>query len=153
MNIPTYNISLAKVESCYDELLPLIKSHFNEISYHSYSGFELNPNKQMYIDCEKHGNLKLFIVKSGGNIIGYSAYFLNRHPHVNILQAYQDAIYLSPDYRKFGIGTALIQFADNLFKQLGVSVVFNAISDRLDFSKSLMPLGYKLVDKLYARRL
>lgn len=152
MNIPEFEISLVSVESHFDDILPLIKSHFQEVSYYSDS-FPLNVNKEMYLSLDRKEAMKLFVVKSGGKCVGYSSYYLMKHPHVNILQAHQDAIYLSPDYRKHGIGKMLIQFADNLFKNLGVSVVFNAVTSKVDFSEMLLSMGYKKAEQLYAKRL
>lgn len=152
VNIPEFEISLVSVESHFDDILPLIKSHFQEVSYYSKS-FPLNVNKEMYLGLDKTDSMRLFVVKSKGKCIGYSSYYLMRHPHVNILQAHQDAIYLSPDYRKHGIGKMLIQFADNLFKQLGVSVVFNSVTTKVDFSEMLLSMGYERAEQLYARKL
>lgn len=152
MNTPEFQISLVSVESYFDEILPLIKSHFHEVSYYS-KDFQLNVNKDMYLSLDKKDAMKLFVVKSKGKCIGYSSYYLMKHPHVNILQAHQDAIYLRPDYRKHGIGKMLIQFADNLFKQLGVSVVFNTVTTKVDFSEMLLSMGYERAEQLYARRL
>lgn len=148
---PDYQISLVSFESHFDQMLPLMQSHFNEISYHT--DYEFAPNKALYIEAEKHGKMKLFVVKSGGDLIGYSTYFINKHNHVAILQAHQDSIYLKPDYRRHGIGKVLMQFAENIFKSLGVSVVFVSVSDKYDYSDMLIPMGYKSVEKLYARSL
>lgn len=128
-----------------------MQSHFNEISYHT--DYEFAPNKSLYIEAEKLGKMKLFVVKSGDSLIGYSTYFINKHNHVAILQAHQDSIYLRPDYRRYGIGKSLMQFAESIFKNLGVSVVFVSVSDKYDYSNMLTSIGYKSVEKLYARSL
>jgi GNAT superfamily N-acetyltransferase len=151
VEIPDVSISLVSVASVFDELMPLIKSHFLEVSYHNQ--FELDVSREFYDKMDESGRLKLFVVRHNDKIVGYSSYFLNRHPHVNIIQAYQDTIYLSPDYRGLSIGHKLIEFADSLFKDMGVSIVFNAVSEKVDFSKLLTSMNYQLVDKLYARRL
>lgn len=148
---PDYQISLVSFESHFDQMLPLMQSHFNEISYHT--DYEFAPNKSLYVEAEKQGKMKLFVVKSGDSLIGYSTYFINKHNHVAILQAHQDSIYLKPDYRRHGIGKVLMQFAENIFKSLGVSVVFVSVSDKYDYSDMLIPMGYKSVEKLYARSL
>lgn len=148
---PDYQISLVSFESHFDQMLPLMQSHFNEISYHT--DYEFAPNKNLYVEAEKQGKMKLFVVKSGDSLIGYSTYFINKHNHVAILQAHQDSIYLKPDYRRHGIGKVLMQFAENIFRSLGVSVVFVSVSDKYDYSDMLIPMGYKSVEKLYARSL
>ncbi len=146
-----YQVSLVSFESHFDQMLPLMQSHFNEISYHT--DYEFAPNKSLYIEAEKQGKMKLFVVKSGDSLIGYSTYFINKHNHVAILQAHQDSIYLKPDYRRHGIGKVLMQFAENIFRSLGVSVVFVSVSDKYDYSDMLIPMGYKSVEKVYARSL
>lgn len=138
-------------ESAWDELLPLIKSHFNEISYHQDIG--ISPDKSMYIAACNGGFYKLFTVRDGKNLIGYAGYFLQRHPHVNAIQANSDLIYIRPDYRGHGAGKNLIQFADTFLKTCGVSIVYLSISEKMDFSKMIEPMGYLPVDRSYARRL
>lgn len=132
-------------------MVPLMQSHFNEISPHSE--FEFNLKRKIYIDLEAVGKAKLFAVFSNKVMIGYSVYFIQTHNHVDILQAHQDAIYLDPSYRGIGVGEALITFADISLKAMGVQMVFVSVSDKLDYSKTLIPLGYKSIERLYARRL
>lgn len=151
VNISAYSFHLVSIKEYLDQIMTLIRSHFNEISYHT--DFELDVNKDFYFDMEDMGSLKLFIVKFKDQIVGYSTYFIARHNHCKIIQAHQDAIYLSPDFRKLGLGYKLINYADELFKGMGVSVVFQAMSSKYNFENTLNKLDYKLVDKLYARRL
>lgn len=151
VNNSDYSIHLVSIREYLDQIMPLIKSHFNEISYHTE--FELDVNKEFYFKTEDSGSLKLFIVKFKDSIIGYASYFVARHNHCKIIQAHQDAIYIRPDFRKIGLGYKLMSFADDVFKSMGVSVVFQAMSSKYDFEKTLNNLDYKLVDKLYARRL
>ena len=151
MSLSGIEFKLSKVSDIWDQLMPLIRSHFLEVSYHT--DWELDVDKKRYEMLDQAGNYKLFTVWHEGNLVGYAGYFINRHTHVNILQAYQDLIYLRPDYRKLNLGAQLIEFADSLFKNLGVSSVFCAVTEKIDYSKTLTPMGYKLVDRLYARRL
>lgn len=142
---------MEKVKSAWKDIEPLARSHFLEISTHS--DWEFSPDIAMYERLESNGSLKLFTVRHGSRLVGYASYLIYRHPHANVMQAYQDAIYLSPDYRRSGLGKELIEFADSMFKNLGVGIVFAAVTERVDYSKTLLPMGYKLVDRLYARRL
>lgn len=146
-----YSVVEASIKDHFDEVLPLIKSHFNEISYHNNFGFNLD--KEFYIKSNELGSIKFFILKDGDKIVGYSSYFLHIHSHCGIVQATQDALYVSPDYRKLGLGSKLIEYADKVLKDMKVSVVFQCVSKKNDFSNSLNKLGYELVDYLYARRL
>jgi GNAT superfamily N-acetyltransferase len=147
-----YNLNHESVESAWECLGPLNKSHHLELSYHS--DFKFEPDKTSYIAADKAGVYKLFTVRVKGELIGYAGYFLMRHPHVmSIVQANSDVIYVRPDYRKLGIGRALLEFADKQLKTMGVSIVYLTLSERLDFSPLITPMGYKPVDRSYARRL
>ena len=148
---PQVSISTVSVASVYDELLPLMRSHFNEISVHSDFGFDVD--KELYSKLDEADRIRVFLARHGSEAIGYSCYFVNKHPHANVIQAYQDAIYLRPDYRRLGVGHDLIEFADNYFKDIGVGIVMSAVSTKVDFSKTLLKMNYQLVDRLYARRL
>ena len=151
MSLSGIEFKLSKLAEVWDDLSSLTYSHFLEISYHVDWKFELD--KAMYLAADSAGRYKIFTVWHNGELIGYAGYFVSRHPHVNILQAYQDMIYLRPDYRKLNIGAQLIEFADSMLKNLGISVVFCAVTEKVDYSKTIIPMGYKLVDRLYARRL
>lgn len=146
-----YNLNHETAESAWDDIVPLIKSHFLEISYHS--DIPMSPDKAMYLAADKGGFYKLFTARVGGKLVGYAGYFLQRHPHVNAIQANSDLIYIKPDYRKHGIGRALISFADAKLKQVGCSIVYLSLSEKMDFSKMIEPMGYTPVDRSYARRL
>ena len=151
MSLSGIEFKLSKLSTLWDRLEPLARSHFLEVSYHTDWEFDLD--KKAYETACDNGNYKMFTVWHNGELVGYSGYFVTRHGHVNILQAYQDMIYLRPDYRKLNLGAQLIEFADSLFKNLGVSAVFCAVTEKIDYSKTLTPMGYKLVDRLFARRL
>jgi GNAT superfamily N-acetyltransferase len=147
-----YNLSYETVESAWECLTPLNKSHHLEISYHS--DFKFEPDKASYIAADNAGVYKLFTARVNGKLIGYAGYFLIRHPHVvSVVQANSDIIYIRPDYRKLGIGRAMLDFADKQLKSMGVSIVYLTLSEKLDFSKLITPMGYTPVDRSYARRL
>lgn len=146
-----YNLNHETVESAWECLGPLNKSHHLELSYHS--DFKFEPEKQMYIAACKAGYYKLFTARVKGELIGYAGYFLQRHPHVNAVQANSDVIYIRPNYRKNGIGRSLLSYSDAMLKQFGVSIVYLTLSEKLDFSKLITPMGYTPVDRSYARRL
>lgn len=146
-----YSLNHETAETAWDEIVPLIKSHFLEISYHS--DIPMEPDKTMYVAADKAGFYKLFTARVDGVLVGYAGYFLQRHPHVNVVQANSDLIYIRPDYRKHGIGKALIAFADGVLKNCGVKIVYLSMSEKLDFSPMIGPMGYKPVDRSYARRL
>ena len=140
-----------------DELMPLIKNHFKEISWHHKNGGdEMDLNLNLFELLQKNGMFHVFIARINGEIVGYTSYFLNRHNHINAKQAYQDSIYVKPLYRKgiAGIAVLLIEFAEQALSKEGAKYIMNSVADNFDFgySKLLRRMGYSLIDQNYGKK-
>lgn len=145
-------IGPSKLSDVINQALPLMREHFKEI--HFLSDFEFNPDVNYYYALEASNNLKLFTVFVDDTLVGYSIYFVRQHPHSKqVFMAWQDAIYLAPEFRGNGMGKELVETADMFLSEIGCNVVFNFVSSKLDFGPLLQSVGYELIDKMYARRL
>ena len=128
-----------------DEMLEMLEQHFIEVS--PFNGIEkFDPEVKYYDELEESGTLKLFTVYADDKLVGYNAYSLFRHPHVNVLFASQDVIYIKPEFRKHGLGSKLIEFSDIMLKQYGAKYVINTVNSVHDYSSVFEKHGYKKLD-------
>lgn len=144
--------TLAAIE---DEIMPLIKKHYDEFSIFKDLGFEFDPNRAQYRALEKSNILHIFTASQQGQIVGYVFYLLSEHMHCKGLKsAFMDLIYLPPELRGQGLGKKLIQYAESELKnRLGCHVVMAAVNSKFDFSPLVEKLSYAPMDKLYYKEL
>lgn len=134
------------------ELLPLLRDHWDELA--PWQDIPLNPDPEFYGAMEAAGMLYVYTVRVDGVLAGYGIYVMRAHPHSqDSIQAYQDALYVSPEYRRGGIGRGLIEYADQELAKEGVEVVYQHVKKIHDFGRLLESLGYEYVEKVYAKRI
>ena len=150
-------MELTYARECYSgmlvaELMPLLKAHYLEIS--ANQDIPLDPEWSVYEGCEKNGTLRVYTVRAEGRLIGYEVLFVRANPHYRgSLQAVQDILFVSKEYRHGSLGYRLIKFADDELKKEGVQIVYHHVKAAHNFGPMLERLDYKLVDLIYARRL
>lgn len=128
-----------------DEMLEMLEQHFIEVSpFHGLEKFD--PEIKYYDELEASGVLKLFTVYVDEKLVGYNAYSVFRHPHVNAQFASQDVVYIKPEFRKHGLGSKLLEFSDIMLKQYGVKYVINTVNSAHDYSHLFERQGYKKLD-------
>lgn len=144
-----------QIESIVDlwaEMVPLLRDHWEELA--PWQDIPLNPNPEFYGAMETAGMLFLYTARVHGELAGYGIYIVRPHPHSQeSVQAYQDAIYVSPEYRRNGIGRGLIVYADRELAREGAQVVYQHVKKAHDFGRLLESMGYEYVEKIYAKRI
>lgn len=134
------------------ELLPLLRAHWEELA--PWQDIPLNPDPEFYEAMETAGMLYAYTVRVDGVLAGYGIYIVRTHPHSrDSTQAYQDALYVSPGYRRGGIGRDLIEYADRELAKEGAEVVYQHVKKAHDFGRLLESIGYEYVEKIYAKRI
>lgn len=139
-------------DSMIEDLIPLLKDHHAEVCHEDDA--PLNPDYASYKHMMDTGILKVFTARNhDGALCGYAFYYVN--PSVqskDVLRAHQDLIYLIPIFRGGGIGFRFLEYCDEQLKNMGVKVVLQNITHKVDFSRTLMRLGYKPIETVYSRR-
>jgi hypothetical protein len=140
----------AVTQELCDEIYPLLRKHYEEISH--YKDIPLTPDFERYMTMDQNGSLRLFTARSDKLLIGYMIYFVMQNIHYRTSkQAALDIIFIDPAYR--GNGAKFIFWGDNQLKEEDVQVVYHHLKKAHDYSPMLTRMGYELVDLLYARRL
>lgn len=140
------------VDEVFEAIQPLLKAHWAEIA--QYLDITLNPDFDYYRASETAGQLRIYTARQE-SLIGYAIYRLAPALHYqHSLQAQQDVLYLSPEYRLGRIGWRLIEFADAQLKADGVKLVFQHQKvAHPALGVLLARMGYVKSDVLWSRRL
>ena len=154
MNAPALCLTVTRqhVRDVWDSLQPMLREHWAEIAH--YQDIPLHPDRQRYEMLEASGALRVFVATLGGNTVGYAVFVVQPNAHYSTsLQAVQDVLYLAPEYRRAGIGRALIEACDDALRAEGVQVVMHHVKLAHDFGPLLASLGYEPIETIHARRL
>jgi GNAT superfamily N-acetyltransferase len=102
-----------------EEVDGLLRLHYEELTLNR-DRIALQPRWASYRALEAAGNFVLFTAREDGQLIGYSAFFIDQHMHyVGLTLATNDVLFLHPDYRTGRTGVRLIRFCEQeLAKQL-----------------------------------
>lgn len=140
------------IADIWAELMPLLCAHWDELA--PWQDIPLNPDPEFYGAMETAGMLFVYTARVHGVLAGYGIYVMRTHPHSQgSMQAYQDALYVSPAYRHRGLGRGLIEYADQELAKEGAEVVYQHVKKAHDFGRLLESMGYEYVEKIYAKRI
>lgn len=135
------------------EMNPITEMHWMEIAH--YHDIPLEVDWDSYKRASEAGVVVTYIARDNGVLIGYALFLVGRAPHyMGSLQAKQDVIFLSPQYRRGGLGKALIAYCDQGLAAKGVQVVYHHVKLAFDFGQSLLePEGYEPIETVWGKRL
>lgn len=133
-----------------EEMVPLIKSHWEEITH--YPDIPLEPNYEVYYQAQAAGSIRVYTVRQHGKLVGYSIFIVTPSLHsIHSLQAKQDALFIEKESR--GYGGIFIGWCDQMLKVEGVEVTFHHVSLAHNFGAVLERLGYQAIETVYTKRL
>lgn len=134
------------------ELMPLFAGHCDEISV--FPEAELCPDWESYDGMQNYLRLKIYTARENGELAGYAFYIVMPHLHYSkSLFAFQDLLYLKPEYRGDGNGVGLIKYSEKKLKKLGVDRITQHSKEKKDLTGLLTRLGYELCDIIFTKRL
>jgi len=137
-------------DALIDELMPLGAAHKQEVS--SWPEEELSPDWPTYFGMQDIGCLLIVTARDDGNLVGYSFCIIQNHLHYSKTKfAHQDLIYIDPSYR--GSGKKLIQFSEDILRDMGVKHINQHVKEKPDFSPMLKRMGYRFCETIYTKRL
>jgi GNAT superfamily N-acetyltransferase len=112
-------IGLEKILNMVDDIRPLHEQHYNETEV-LYTDAPFDPDYDRYRKSEEAGSFVVFTVRRDGEMIGYLQYYVYRSMHSkNVLQAKEDALFLSKSARGRGLAPAFLKYAEHCLAQLG----------------------------------
>lgn len=145
-----------QVESFKDnleELKLLFHDHYNEIG-HNVDRVELNPDYEQFLIMEELNMLHLVTVRDDSQIIGYYLSVISPLLHFkHIKNAYNDAIYLVPKYRKGIIAYRMLQFAEKELIKVGVKRITIHMKVDYPFDSLCEKLGMTYIERHYMKEI
>lgn len=147
----TYQVeSFSKI---LDELKILFELHWNELNPED-DYIYLNPDYNKFIEMEKVGFVHTTTVRDGSVLIGYIISIVQPHLHfMHINTAYNDAIYLDPEYRGGKVIIKLFKTAEDDLIEKGVDMITMHTKKRFDFGRLLEKMGYAIEETVYRKML
>jgi GNAT superfamily N-acetyltransferase len=113
--------SVERFHDVYDELLPLLHEHYDEISLHKHRGYDLKPNVTLYKAMQDADQLTMMIGRLDGKIVAYFVVFVRPSIHYGeCLEGVGDIFFCKPDRRGAMIGLQLFEATENELKRRGV---------------------------------
>lgn len=133
------------------EMLPLLKRHWREIAL-NHADVPLDIDHERYDAMDKSGSLHILTCRRAGLLIGYHVAIVSGHLHYkSTLHGITDVYYIAPECRHGVTGMRMFQAVERELKKLGVRKLFTATKLHLDQGTLFERLGYKPVERLYAK--
>lgn len=149
-------IGIERIEDIVDEIRPLHEQHYNETEV-LYLDTPFQPDYSQYIGLEKDQRFVLFTVRSGWHLVGYLQYYVFQDLHTSgVLQAREDALFLTEAVRGRKIAPMLLNFAEEALRLLGCSYVGMSSKGPVggpEIGPFLERKGYRPVATFYAKKL
>lgn len=141
-----------RASDIWDEIQDLLQAHWKEIAH--YQDIPLVPDREAYMAAETQGQLRVYTVRDTCKLVGYGVFFVKPNIHYSTsLQAVQDILFLSPEYRKGRVGIQLIKHAERALAAEGVQAVYHHVKCSNQVGRLLARMGYELIDEVYGKRL
>lgn len=136
-----------EIEKSYD----LVQQHWEEVAKDRR---RLSPAWQFFKEAEKLGNVICFVCRKNGEIIAYTVFLLQPDLHATDEKlAYNDAVFLRPDQRGAGLGGQFMQYCETQLRGMGITMVVWHVKPAVDYSRTLIKMGYRHFSTVYAKNL
>jgi len=142
----SYVISVEKFAATYDELEPLYRQHYKEMTDRlavngiTYSPY--NPRLTEYVKAGEGGWLLTFVLRSEGAACGYGNVYITNDMHNNDLIAQEDTVFVVKEHRN-GIGKKLVKHVLEELKSRGVKRLNVSAMTDLRVAKLWKRMGFK----------
>ena len=135
------------------EALPLLLSHYEEIALNK-DIIDFNPDWDLYQKYEDLGILKIFTARDEDRLVGYFVVIATPHLHYkDHIFAYNDIIYVNPQYRKGFTAWRLIKYAEKEMKDQGATIMIVNSKRHKPFDILLERLGFSHIESIFSKRL
>jgi N-acetylglutamate synthase-like GNAT family acetyltransferase len=133
------------------EMLPLLVRHWREIAL-NHADVPLEIDEAKYAELDEIGALHIVTARRNGLLIGYHVAIVSGHLHYkSTLHGITDVYWLAPECRHGVTAMRLFQAVERELKAVGVRKLFTATKLHLDQGPLFERLGYRPVERLYAK--
>lgn len=133
------------------EMLPLLTRHWREVALNQ-ADVPLDIDHARYQELDEAEALHIVTVRRHGLLIGYHVAIISTHLHyASTLHGITDVYWIAPECRHGVTAMRMFQAVERELKTLGVRKLFTATKLHLDQGPLFERLGYKPVERLYAK--
>jgi hypothetical protein len=128
---------------CMQEAQPLLERHYGELTRRK-DIVVLDPMWNEYALLERLGRFMVFTARGeAGNLIGYNAFFVNKHLHyASLTVAQNDVFWIEPDHRRGTLALRFLRYCEDYLNKEGVDKVVYHCKASNNFGPILHRLGY-----------
>ena len=135
------------------EAAALFVKHWQEVAL-NHETVPLDIAYDRYDALADAGALHILTVRKHSTLIGYHVAIVSGHLHyAGTLHGITDVYWIAPEHRAGRTGLRMFQAVERELKALGVKKLFTATKLHLDQGALFEFLGYKPVERLYAKLL
>tara|TARA_R110002012_G_C11628943_1_gene609635 strand:+ start:1217 stop:1669 length:453 start_codon:yes stop_codon:yes gene_type:complete len=139
------------LDDIYDELLPLLESHWKEIALNQ-DKIKLNPDFNRYRMMQVSGACRIYTARDEGVLVGYFVVLLSASLHYSDhVFANCDIIYIKPNARAGMNGARLIKYVEKDLSDIGVSLLLINTKAHAPFDRLLERLEYNMIERIYSK--
>lgn len=139
------------LETCWDEIVELGRTHWHETMEYYRGRQEFNPQFERYNSYDKIGWLITFTVRDEGKMIGYSLIYITPSMHTQQMIATEDTIFLLPEYRKGRNGLRFHQYVEAELKNRGVKEIIVTAKPSSAACRLLEYIGFEVINHQYSK--
>lgn len=133
------------------EMLPLLTRHWREVAL-NHAEVPLDIDHERYEELDECGALHILTVRRNGLLIGYHVAIVTTHLHYkSTLHGITDVYWIAPECRHGVTAIRMFQAVERELQKLGVRKLFTATKLHMDQGPLFERLGYKPVERLYAK--
>ncbi len=147
--VPTFAVET--FSEIINDIKKLLPAHWAELA--AYPDIPLEPDFAFYKRAQETGYMRFYAGRLGGTLISYCLMtIIPRHPHyMGQPFAIADIVWVHPDHRNYGVGTALFDFVEADLRGCVISVGDKISSPALGLL--LKSRGYQPLSVAYSKRL
>lgn len=133
------------------EMLPLLVRHWREVAL-NHADVPLDIDEARYAQLDEAEALHILTVRRDGLLIGYHVAIVSSHLHyASTLHGITDVYWIAPECRHGVTAMRMFQAVERELKARGVRKLFTATKLHMDQGPLFERLGYKPVERLYAK--
>lgn len=151
METVKFRVEEANFYDLIDELASMFEEHWEEVAKNK-SVMVLKPFKEKYKVLQETGQLKTLIGYYGEEVVGYSVNILSPHLHyMDLVVAYNDIIFVKPEYRNSPLGLKLIRETEKFMTQSGAGLMLWHAKENTSLAKILPALRYGVQEICFSK--
>jgi hypothetical protein len=146
----SYTFARIPIQTAVAELQGLAEREYAEVGQKDLAALQVDWAR--YCELDAAGKLATFVARRDGALVGYAVFIVQTHIHyADALVAANSAVYMVPEARAGRVVLKLLRYSEIGLKAQGVRKVYYHVKREKDFGRLLEHLGYRDLERMYAR--